>query len=121
MGLIYAIAELLSTAVPPVSQDEEVSATQPTDIEVDGVLTRLGESKTIQAVARQCGQSLQSLLERAEVSGAFALGLLTTSRHLHTTPSMEYSMPLGMGPASRRAVIRLLSTALHWEGFDNDQ
>ncbi|THD20667.1 Protein CIP2A [Fasciola hepatica] len=121
MGLIYAIAELLSTVVPPVSQDDEVSATQPTEAEDEETVTRLGEKKTIQTVARQCGQSLQSLLERAEVSGTFALGLLTTSKHFHVTPQTETSMPLGMGPASRRAVIRLLSTALHWDGFDNDQ
>ncbi|VDP80162.1 unnamed protein product [Echinostoma caproni] len=124
MGLIHSVAELLSTVVPSASQDEEVSATQPTEADDDGIVTRLGENKTIQTVARQCGQSLQSLLERVEVAGLFALGLLTTSRHLHCptdvtdTPS---SMPLGMGPVSRGAVIRLLSTALHWDGFDNER
>ncbi|KAF7256294.1 hypothetical protein EG68_06707 [Paragonimus skrjabini miyazakii] len=112
MGLMYVCTELLSSLVPSASQDDEVSLTQPT-VDCVGV-----DPKSTPSVARQCGQSLQTLLERPETPGLLAVGLLMSSR-CATIPSAISS--LGLGLAARIAVTRLLSVALQLDGFDNDQ
>ncbi|KAA3672500.1 uncharacterized protein DEA37_0012082 [Paragonimus westermani] len=112
MGVMYVCTELLSSLVPSASQDDEVSLTQPT-VDCAGV-----DPKPTPSVARQCGQSLQTLLERPETPGLLAVGLLMSSR-CATIPSAICS--LGLGLAARIAVTRLLSVALQLDGFDNDQ
>ncbi|CAL8084540.1 unnamed protein product [Calicophoron daubneyi] len=111
MGLLYSCTEWLSIVAPGCSQDDEISLTQPTkddDVEV--------EIKPTQNVARRCGHLLQSLLERTEMPGLFALGLLTSSPHLAIS-----GRNLGMGLGARTAVVRLLTASLHLDGFDSDE
>ncbi|KAF6780118.1 hypothetical protein AHF37_00370 [Paragonimus kellicotti] len=112
MGLMYVCTELLSSLAPSASQDDEVSLTQPT-VDCVGV-----DPKSTPSVARQCGQSLQTLLERPETPGLFAVGLLMSSRCATISSAIS---SLGLGLAARIAVTRLLSVALQLDGFDNDQ
>ncbi|OON19142.1 hypothetical protein X801_04992, partial [Opisthorchis viverrini] len=112
MGLVYTCTDMLSTMFPGVSQEDEVSLTQPSNEKTGG------DNKPASSVARHCGQSLQTLLECPETPGLFALGLLTTSP-THSSPS-DYSA-LGLGLATRSAIVRLLSVALHLDTFDNEQ
>ncbi|CAH8627542.1 unnamed protein product [Dicrocoelium dendriticum] len=112
MGLAYTCVEVLTAFAPGASQDDdEVSLTQP---RVSGA----GEAtpRPSQESVRKCGQSLQELLECPETPGLLALGLLTSS---DADAAALDPHALGMGQATRTAVVRLLSAALHLDGFDN--
>ncbi|CAH8513529.1 unnamed protein product [Heterobilharzia americana] len=112
MGLLYQCTELLSSCAPVTSQDDEVSLTQNTPDKSKHIETDL---KFTQNVARQCGHSLQSLIERPEMPGLLALCLTTSS------PFCQSDDVMGMGIQTREDVFRLLNLARHVEKFDSDR
>ncbi|CAH8495166.1 unnamed protein product [Schistosoma turkestanicum] len=118
IGLLFHCTELLSSCAPVTTtqddddeEDNEVSLTQDTPIKHH----LNNDLKFTQNIARQCGYSLQSLIERPEMPGLLALCLTASS------PFYQNHDILGVGLQTREDVFQLLNVVYHVEKFDHNR